>query len=577
MIAPPFLKYLLAKNHTIKIAVLLLSTIVISTLEIIGISVIPVYLYYMLNPDIIYQKLPEMSSFLFNLIDENNLPVFFIFVMIIFFVLKNILIFCIQVFQVFFWVKFRTSLCNDIFRYYLNLRLIQFLKINPSTMINNILTESANSASVVRDGLVLLNEILFLSFLLILIILTQPVYILISILILLIISLVFYFLLKNIVKSNGDKGLIYRSLSVKFLNQGFGLFKETMMYQKKEYIITSFVNNIKDELRTSAFSKIISDIPRLFIEVISVSIILTLSFYFLKEQSNNIKEFIPSITLFVISFVRAMPSINKIIVQLNRLKYFATSAKNLNDILSKQLESENLHTEEEADDIHFNSLNLNNVSFQYSSKIGKILSNINISINKGDKIAIIGDTGSGKSTLLNLILGLLDYDEGKILLNNKIELKDNLKSWYQNLSFVPQEVYLFDGNIRENIILKKDCNSEDSSKLMEASKTAKIYDFISKLDKSFETTVGDRGVEISGGQKQRIGIARALFNNREILGFDEATSALDSTTEESIIKNITNDKDLTFICVTHRLNTLKYYNKIITIAEGKILSIKNSN
>ena len=333
------------------------------------------------------------------------------------------------------------------------------------------------------------------------------------------------------------------------------------------------MDNVKADLKTSAFSKIISSIPRLFIEVISVSIILGTSYLFLKNNPDNIESFIPTITLFAISFIRVIPSINKIVVQLTRIKFFATSSNNLNNIINKQLEYKDLFKKNNVTEINFNSLDIKNVSFNYSQSGKKILTDINVSINKGDKVAIIGETGSGKSTLLNLMLGLLEYNEGKILLNNKIDLKSNLKNWYSNLSFVPQEVYLFDGSIKENIILKDDLDQEGYNNLIEVTKDSQIDSFISNLEKSFETNVGDRGVEISGGQKQRIGIARALFHNNGVLCFDEATSALDTKTEDLIVSKITSDENTTFISVTHRVNTLKYFNKVITVKDGRILSI----
>ena len=559
--------------HKFKILLILCSIGIVNILEIIGIGIIPVYLYYILNIDIIYSEFPEITHFLLNFTSMERLPFYVIIFIILFFLFKNILMLLIQVFQVFFWMNFRLILSKDIFSYYLNLSLVKFLKINPSMMMNNIITESAHSASVVRDGIILINEIVFFIFLFLLISFTQPIFIVICISALLSITVVFYVSIKNIIKSKGDLGLSYRNKYIKFLNQGFGLFKETMIYQKKKYVIENFMDNVKADLKTSAFSKIISSIPRLFIEVISVSIILGTSYLFLKNNPDNIESFIPTITLFAISFIRVIPSINKIVVQLTRIKFFATSSNNLNNIINKQLEYKDLFKKNNVTEINFNSLDIKNVSFNYSQSGKKILTDINVSINKGDKVAIIGETGSGKSTLLNLMLGLLEYNEGKILLNNKIDLKSNLKNWYSNLSFVPQEVYLFDGSIKENIILKDDLDQEGYSNLIEVTKDSQIDSFISNLEKSFETNVGDRGVEISGGQKQRIGIARALFHNNGVLCFDEATSALDTKTEDLIVSKITSDENTTFISVTHRVNTLKYFNKVITVKDGRILSI----
>ena len=220
--------------HKFKILLILCSIGIVNILEIIGIGIIPVYLYYILNIDIIYSEFPEITNFLLNFTSMERLPFYVIIFIILFFLFKNILMLLIQVFQVFFWMNFRLILSKDIFSYYLNLSLVKFLKINPSMMMNNIITESAHSASVVRDGIILINEIVFFIFLFLLISFTQPIFIVICISALLSITVVFYVSIKNIIKSKGDLGLSYRNKYIKFLNQGFGLFKETMIYQKKK-------------------------------------------------------------------------------------------------------------------------------------------------------------------------------------------------------------------------------------------------------------------------------------------------------------------------------------------------------
>ena len=398
--------YLVRQSSKLQIYLIIFSISIVSILEVLGIGIIPAYLYYILNPDILKEKLPNIFSFILNFTEEKNLPFFIIIFLIFLYLIKNLIIFLIQLFQVRFWMNFRFNLNKDTFIYYLDLPLLKFSKINPSIMINNILVETAHASSYIRDGIILLNEILFLMLISFLIFYTQPLIINLSIVALILLSFVFYLLVKNIVKSKGDMGLYFRERYIKFLNQGFGLFKETKIYDKKDYVLNNFLENVREELRTSAFAKIISDIPKLLIEVFSVIFILGLCYFFLIENDFQIKSFLPTISLFVISFVRIIPSVNKIVVQLNRLKFFRTSTGKIETILVNDKIDKK---KDDKDQIkQFEHIEFKNIEFDYidtNKHAKKILNNLNLSIKRGQKIAIVGRTGSGKSTLLNLILG----------------------------------------------------------------------------------------------------------------------------------------------------------------------------
>ena len=216
---------------------------------------------------------------------------------------------------------------------------------------------------------------------------------------------------------------------------------------------------------------------------------------------------------------------------------------------------------------------MKNLSFSYNEDY-KILEDVSFDIFKGQIIGINGTTGSGKSTLVDLILGLLKPNKGQILLNGE-EL--NKKSYENiNIGYVPQDTYISDDTIEENIgfnINKKDI---DPTKIKEAIKSSNLDDFINNLPEKVNTYIGEDGVRISGGQKQRIGLARALYDDPNLLILDEATSALDNETEASIINEITKlKKDKIIIMIAHRLNTLKNCDKIITVKDKKIyLDIK---
>jgi ATP-binding cassette subfamily B protein len=208
---------------------------------------------------------------------------------------------------------------------------------------------------------------------------------------------------------------------------------------------------------------------------------------------------------------------------------------------------------------------LNNLDYKYPGASKPIFNLFNLKIIKGSKCAIVGKSGVGKTTLLDILIGIYELQKGKLLVDNKeINLK-NSRQWKNKIAYVPQEVFLFDDSIARNISLELDSENIDEKKLKECAILSEIYDYINNLPKKFDTLVGENGAYLSGGQKQRLGIARALYKNKEILVLDEATNALDSESEEIILKNLANIKDITIIQVTHKLNSLFKFDQIIKL------------
>ena len=289
-------------------------------------------------------------------------------------------------------------------------------------------------------------------------------------------------------------------------------------------------------------------------------------------------SFVEIISYFVIIFaifIRIMPSINKLIVSYVNI----TINKRTTDVLHKELIQNDNKLElnlnnNNSKEIKFNNeIIIDNLSFKYSSNNEQVLNKINLNIRKGEIFGIIGQTGSGKSTLIDLLIGLLDPTNGKILVDG-IDIKENKLNWFEKIGYVPQNMYLNDDSIKKNIAFTYDENKIDNEKVIDSAKKAKITDLIDNREDKLEARVGERGNLLSGGQKQRLGLARALYQNTsELLVLDEFTSALDKETEEEIMQEIINfRKNKTIIMSTHKQNLLNYCDKIYDIEKNKLIN-----
>ncbi len=217
-------------------------------------------------------------------------------------------------------------------------------------------------------------------------------------------------------------------------------------------------------------------------------------------------------------------------------------------------------------------LQFNHVSFTYPGNNDQVVKDITFQIDKGERIAIMGETGAGKSSILQLLLRLYEVDEGSILFMYQDIRVQTLKELRHEIGFVPQEAVLFSGTIRENLLWGKEDATEEE--LTKAAKAAQIYETIEQFPRGYDTRIGQKGVNLSGGQKQRISIARALIRRPSLLILDDSTSALDVTTEQKLLKAL-EDYECTILLVTHKVRTAKMCDRIFLIEEGRMIGEGN--
>ena len=348
------------------------------------------------------------------------------------------------------------------------------------------------------------------------------------------------------------------------LNETIGLLKEIKIYNLEKYYVKKFIEKIEVFEENTFKNYFITFVPRLLLESTAISLIILIVLYSIMD-GNKIVNLLPYLSLIVVSSIRLIPAFNGITTSLNSLKVTKASF----DLVSNIIKKKNALNDK---DFHFKkvvfekNLELNEISFKYPDQTISIIKNLNLKIVKGDRIGIVGPSGSGKTTLINIILGLLSPENGKIIVND-IEQK---KYILENSGYIPQEIFLMDDTIKNNIICG-DPKNIDEKLLRDSIKVAQLNETINSLPKNIETIVGERGYNLSVGQKQRIGVARALYKKPKILILDESTSALDNETEKKFIEDVFSiDKSITIIFISHKLTSLTMCDKIFDLKLNKL-------
>ena len=288
-------------------------------------------------------------------------------------------------------------------------------------------------------------------------------------------------------------------------------------------------------------------------------------------NSSSFISIVPIIALYAFAGYRLMPSLQQLYLSLSVLRTITPAIDSIYDdfkgltYLSADANKNILKLSK--------NITLKNVYYNYPNTTRTALKDINLIIKANTTVGLVGATGSGKTTTVDIILGLLDAQQGTLQVDEKIIDKNNKRAWQNSIGYVPQHIYLSDDTIASNISFGINPEEIDQKKIERAAKIANLHDFVvNELPLKYQTIVGERGVRLSGGQRQRIGIARALYNNPQVLILDEATSALDNLTENEVMDSINKiEKDITIILIAHRLNTVKNCDNIFLLENGKII------
>ncbi len=561
-----------------KIPLIILLFITVSMLEVVGIGIIGPYISLIINGP---KSLSAIDYNYLNL-NEDNLITYISIFLIIVFLIKSIFSILIQRSILRFSFDCQTLLRDSLLKKYQNMSFLEFSNRNSSDYIQNMqILVSDFSNSVLHNGLRLISESLVLLAILVLLAFTNfKLFIFFASFFTLLVILYDRIFSKKL-NLLGEKSSESSRKIIQSVQESVNGFKDVLIMGIKNYFKKNVHNAAINFSNAHIFYTIIKTAPQymldFFIITILVSVVLFAGIFNLNEESIS-----STLSIFAFAAIRLKPSISIMSQGISKLRFGKYSTDKLyNDLsLFKILQPPNFENEDinELNIEKFSTLELKNISFCYENdKKTKdwIIENSSLKIYKGQMIGIIGESGSGKTTLVDIILGLLNPQKGVICFNNA-DIRDNINIWRSKLAYLPQDTFIIDQDIKNNIAIGVERDNIDENKIQSSIEKAQLRKFIQSAPNKENTQIGEGAIKISGGQRQRIALARAFYHDKEILILDESTNSLDSQTENEIINHLVSLKgEKTIIMITHKTSTISECDAIFKIEDKTIRKVND--
>jgi len=573
----------LLEGSTQKIPFMVFLFIFISVLDVVGIGLIAPYVALIVSPEQIMEN-DLYISFLSEGLKDNLDDLIIILSLLLFtvFLIKSIVGLLVNRLILLFCISHGSQLRSFLMRNYQNMPYEEYIERNSSEYIYHIQELAAKFSHttlqamlrILSEGIVFVTIVLFLAWFDLLSVLILSGFIIVSI-------LTYDILLKSKISNYGKEVNNHSRKMIQGVNEGLEGLKEIRILGKENYFHNVVKKNAIQYSQINVKSMVLSSIPKYMMEFLMVTFIVAIVLVSLLSNY-ELKSLLPTLSVFGVAAIRLVPSSNLILSSIVQIRLGKNSIELLYSDLKKFKEdSETFGNEAKPTDTKelfqkftkFKSLKFDKVSYQYPDSDLNVLSNISINIKAGETIGVIGPSGSGKTTLIDIMLGLLEPRSGSIVLNEeKIGIKNS--TWKNHVAYLPQQIFLIDNTVRNNIALGENSSEINDVNVMSAIHQVQLTETISQLPNGLDTILGERGVRLSGGQRQRIALARAFYHNRDVLILDESTSALDSKTENEIVKQMSQFKGIkTIIVISHRLSTLRHCDRIYKLENGCIVDV----
>ena len=532
-------------------------------LEILGVALIIPLVYLISDKNLLISKIP------FEFANNNNFPIIFFGFIILLFVLKNILLIWFLKINTNIIFTIGNEISNKVYRFYLFKKYEFFRGKDTSIFIRNVVQDvNIFVVNIILPIITLSIEFFLIFGSSVILFVTDPYFFILIFSIGSLVGVIYFKKFQTRLSLYGKDMLDTSAKRIKLFRQGFDGIKDIIINQTQNRF-----NNIFEDYSLKFFDAVkkkhvAATLPRFLIEIIFVFTFgIFISFMILRGDS--LSQIFAIIGIYSAIAFRLMPSFIKIYTELSNLKFSLPVINELEKIFSEKTLGDEIEKIKKDKKLTFKEkIIFKNLKYKHSNTNKKIFDNLNLEINYGERIGVIGESGSGKTTFVDLLTGIIDPISGQITIDNN-NLKNFKPEWFKIIGYMSQKFYIIDGTVKENIFFgNNECDKDELNKILEI---VQLKEFIDSLENNLDTVVDENGNNFSGGQLQRIVLARTLVKKPEILILDECTSALDKDNEQKLLHNLINNNFVkTIIIISHRKESLNFCNKILKVVDGKI-------
>lgn len=571
------LMVLLDRQQKRKMMLLVFLMLIGAVLETLGVSMVMPVMNVVLEEDAIAKHdYLQVICRIFGVDNSGDLTMLVMVGLVLVFVTKNIFLFFQQKVQLKFVYTNQFATSRRMMTNFMQRPYEYYLNADTAVIQRSITSDVNNMYGLILALLQLISEgIVFVC--LAAASLVADVWMSLTVTALLVVALlVIKCILKPIMRKAGEENQEFYSGLYKWIDQSVMGIKEIKIARKEGYFINEYSKCGAGYVSAVQRYNLYNATPRLLIETLAIAgMILYLMIQLL--QGTAAVDIVPQLGVLAVAAMRLIPCANRINNHLTSISYFEPFFMGVSDNLQEEIRDENVdyNAETYQKKIDVEKLDvrkeivLQDITYRYPNSQALIFDHADMMIPVGKSVGIVGTSGAGKTTIVDILLGLLQLETGSILADG-VEVREHYASWLKNIGYIPQTIFMIDSTIRRNVAFGYADEDIDDDKVWEALREAQLDEFVKGLPEGLDTSIGERGIRISGGQRQRIGIARALFEDPEVLVLDEATSALDNETEAAIMDSINRlHGRKTLIIIAHRLQTIEKCDMVYRVEDGK--------
>ena len=549
-------------------------------LETLGVSAMIPVVQALLAPDELMgyiDRIPVVKNLCdaLSITTVKQVTMALLYGMMAIYVIKNLYILLLTYMQNTFITKNRNRMISRVMAEFLNRPYEKYLGADIPTVFRITDSDIPQTFSLILAMLQLASEVVVSCLIFMVLLLNDPGMTLFIIAVFGLLTLFIVKVFKPRLNRIGARNQAIQSRIAKWRIQATYGLKDVKVLNREEFYVRNYYETGKVGAEVARNYAVLNNMPRLLIETVFIVSVLGFLVVYI-NGGGDITAIVTTISAFAIAAVRVLPSVNRINTYITEIAYTQPSLDFVYDNLQEGMKTDAMLAERRAysqvEKLKLDhQIELDHISFHYPDSDKNIFEDAHMIVPKGKSVGIIGTSGAGKSTIVDILLGLLHAQTGMITCDG-VDIFKNYESWLAQIGYIPQSIYLIDESIRDNIAFGIDADKIDEKRIWEVLEEAQLKEFVEELPEGLDTTIGDRGVRLSGGQRQRIGIARALYNDPEILVFDEATSALDNDTEAAVMEAVNSFHGRkTMIIIAHRLNTIEKCDMIYKVENMKLV------